>query len=895
MPTGELTMENLDILFVNPSAQAGIYQGLADSLTAIEPPLWSRLLASYMTVKGASVEILDPEASGMSAEECVDAAAALNPRLVVVVVQGHQPSASSQTMPAAIHFCQRFKAEREDIPVLVVGGHPAALPERTLEETGADAVCTGEGPITIQRFLEAIKSGITHSVSWGAVAGLCWNMPPVFINGPAPNVWNLTEKMPGGIWDKLPMDRYRAHGWHAFTNGCERKPYASIYTSLGCPWACLFCNIQNPFREGDFLKYGGKANSYRLWLPSHVVNEIQELVEKYGVTNIKIADEMFVLNKNHVGNICNEIIRRNLGDKLNLWCYARIDTLKDERLMEKMRAAGIRWCGVGIESMSEHVRDGVDKNDFTVRDIFKACERLRRQDICLAANFMFGLPDDDEKSMNETLDMIFDIMPEWLNVYCFPGDADVFTPDGIKRIDSVQSGDEVCVKGSIGIVGKSVSRLYNGQLVTIKSRYLPAVSMTPEHPVLIVPIKRSGKRNQWRGLPVINGEPRWKSAGHLVPWNDKKKRAEYDAVVVPKNLFPTIQETTVDFSPYIKARSQTGPGGQLGPVGKRYLTPWPVTPVLAEFFGWYVADGCRGGAKTNSVIICTNGQNPEEAKRVRELVRDCFGFKTYLVRRKNTNAVIVGFTSKVLRRALSEIFGASADEKRIPRFISEARKQIVEAFLAGYVAGDGTSKPNKNGQKSVISCSRALILQVMALLMKIGIMPGYCSVHTPERTIRGRVIRASTHHMAYWTGKETRYFLQDDQYYYLPIRSISESHFEGRVFNFSTTDGTYAIPFIVHNCTVAYPGTVLYRQALENGWELPDSWSGYSHHAYDYLPLRTRHLTAAEVLRFRDEAFQKFYGSPSYQSRVLTKFGPRAVVEVQEMVRVPLRRKLLGD
>ena len=46
-------------------------------------------------------------------------------------------------------------------------------------------------------------------------------------------------------------------------------------------------------------------------------------------------------------------------------------------------------------------------------------------------------------------------------------------------------------------------------------------------------------------------------------------------------------------------------------------------------------------------------------------------------------------------------------------------------------------------------------------------------------------------------------------------------------------------------------------------------------------------------LRFRDDAFQKFYKSPSYQSHILTKFGPRAVVEVQEMARVPLRRKLL--
>ena len=94
-------------------------------------------------------------------------------------------------------------------------------------------------------------------------------------------------------------------------------------------------------------------------------------------------------------------------------------------------------------------------------------------------------------------------------------------------------------------------------------------------------------------------------------------------------------------------------------------------------------------------------------------------------------------------------------------------------------------------------------------------------------------------------------------------------------------------------CAMAYPGSPLYDQAIRDGWPLPDTWSGYSQHSFDTFPLPTKYLSSAEVLAFRDAAFQKFYNSPSYQSRVLTKFGPRAVVEVQEMARVPLRRKLL--
>src|SRR5689334_1122173 len=98
--------------------------------------------------------------------------------------------------------------------------------------------------------------------------------------------------MPGGCWDLLPMDKYRSYAHHAWTNNFESKPYASIYTSLGCPFRCSFCMIQSPFVEGDNLQFDGKANSYRLWSPAVVINEIETLVDKYGVKNIRIDDEM---------------------------------------------------------------------------------------------------------------------------------------------------------------------------------------------------------------------------------------------------------------------------------------------------------------------------------------------------------------------------------------------------------------------------------------------------------------------------------------------------------------------------------------------------------------------------------------------------------------------------
>ena len=129
-------------------------------------------------------------------------------------------------------------------------------------------------------------------------------------NPAAALVMDLDAEMRGCAWDLLPMSRYRAHNWHCFGN-LPRQPYAAIYTTLGCPYHCSFCCIQAPFKNGEkVLGLGPAVNSYRFWSPDRVVDEIDHLVEVYGIRNIKLADEMFVLNERHVVGICDRLIER---------------------------------------------------------------------------------------------------------------------------------------------------------------------------------------------------------------------------------------------------------------------------------------------------------------------------------------------------------------------------------------------------------------------------------------------------------------------------------------------------------------------------------------------------------------------------------------------------------
>jgi radical SAM superfamily enzyme YgiQ (UPF0313 family) len=411
---------SLDILFVNPPSRTQVYQSLGNDLAAVENPVWAGLLASFCRRRGLEVAILDAEAEQLAADVVADRVGELDPLLVAVVVYGHQPSASTQNMTAAGRVCSAIKKQDPRRRVMLVGGHVAALPERTLREEDADFVAGGEGLHTLVELVAALKSTRPRL---DQVAGLWYRDDDgIRFNTDRPLIADLDQQIPDQAWDLLPMECYRAHNWHCL-DGSKRQPYAAIYTTLGCPYHCSFCCIQAPFRAGEQAQgLRESANSYRYWTPEHVVRQIDLLVHRYGVRNIKIADEMFVLNRKHVLGICDLLIERKYD--LNIWAYARVDTIKDG-MLDKLRAAGFTWLALGIEAGSERVRADVDKR-FGQDEVFDVVQKIRAAGIHVIGNYIFGLPEDDLDSMQATLDLAIELNCEFANFYsamAYPGSA----------------------------------------------------------------------------------------------------------------------------------------------------------------------------------------------------------------------------------------------------------------------------------------------------------------------------------------------------------------------------------------------------------------------------------------------------------------------------------------
>lgn len=403
--------KNLDILLIKPGSQKELYGKLnKELLTAIEPPLWVGLIATFVRKRGYSVQVVDAEAECLSPSSIIDRIIEVNPLLVGIIVSGTNPSASTMNMVGTRAILEEIARRNVLVKTLVGGLHPSALPKQTMEEEKTDFVCEGEGVYTIAELLEVLRKD--SGTKEFKIKGLWYRKDgEIAANKRAPLVKNLDEELPYVSWDLLPMERYRAHNWHCFQEpGQKRQPYTVVYTSLGCSFKCHFCCINAIF--------GGAGMRYRS--PAKVIEEIDTLVNTYGVRNIKIIDEMFVLNEGHVQDICDLIIQR--GYKLNIWAYARINSV-NEKLLRKLKEAGFTWLAYGIESGSNRVLKSVTKG-ITVEKTKQVVKLTQDIGINVGANYIFGLPEDDLQSMQDTLNLAMELNCEFVNMYCataYPG------------------------------------------------------------------------------------------------------------------------------------------------------------------------------------------------------------------------------------------------------------------------------------------------------------------------------------------------------------------------------------------------------------------------------------------------------------------------------------------
>ena len=414
----------MHICFINPNSNSKNYQSLANKYAAIETPTWSLLLAQSCRSVGFKVSILDCLAENLSDEEAFDRLADMNPKLLCIVVYGQNVNAGSTNMHGASQLANYLKEKNNKFKISLIGSHVQALPRETMEkEKSFDFAFINEGVYALRNVLKSnLKFDELKNIN-GLVLRDSKNSKIIF-TGPEKVV--PTERMdidlPGYAWDLLPykekpFDLYRSPMWHAEYLEDNRSPYAAIQTSIGCQFKCEFCMI-NIVNKNDTEEIGvaSNYNKMRFWSPEFIIKEFDKLF-KYGVKTIKITDEMFLLNKKYYMEVCRLLSERNLDDEFKFWAYSRIDTVRDPETLSLVRKAGIKWLCLGIESGNKEIRLEVTKGRFEDVDVEKVVRQIEEADINVMANYIYGLPLDSEKTIQETFELSKELCTLGWNTY----------------------------------------------------------------------------------------------------------------------------------------------------------------------------------------------------------------------------------------------------------------------------------------------------------------------------------------------------------------------------------------------------------------------------------------------------------------------------------------------
>lgn len=363
-------------------------------------PLWLIYAAAICEKEGFDVEFLDAPATPLGYDDAFAYIVEHGEGTKLFVVDTSTPSIYSD-----IAFADNLKELYPDVFVMLVGTHPSALPEETLNNSrSVDAVAMHEFDYIVRDVAKALEAGEDPF----RVPGLAWcdAQRKVTVNEPYPFIADLDEIPFAAEFIKKHLNE------RDYFFAASAYPEIQIFTGRGCPARCTFCVYPQTMH----------GHKYRLRSPENVVDEFQYIADNFpDVKEVVIEDDTFTVRKERVVEICNLLIERGLHKKLRWLCNARVNL--DYDTMVLMKKAGCHLIIPGIESGSQEILNNIRKGT-TLAQVEQYMADAKRAKIKVHACYMVGNKGETKETMQQTLDLAMRLKADTAQFYPllpFPG------------------------------------------------------------------------------------------------------------------------------------------------------------------------------------------------------------------------------------------------------------------------------------------------------------------------------------------------------------------------------------------------------------------------------------------------------------------------------------------
>ena len=290
--------------------------------------------------------------------------------------------------------------------LIISGGVNARNRMRKFFDSGVDIICTSEAEKTIVDIAQMVSR---RQNDWDKIPMISFLSDNKIVRSSATAdiIWNLDD-LPMPAWHLLPNERYwkirRPHGGHFHPD--EELRYASMMTSLGCPFACSYCHIAS--EKGKYSDLSGPIGRFRVKSDERVLQEL-EILKNMGVKQVFIEDDsIFGLKRRGI-----RLIEKIIGMGLEILDVNGVNIIHmvkkgvpDEEVIELLVKAGFRDITLAFESANDRIirQYASRKWDINKTDVTGLIKTINKYDLRVAGNFMIGYPDETRQEIEKTVE-----------------------------------------------------------------------------------------------------------------------------------------------------------------------------------------------------------------------------------------------------------------------------------------------------------------------------------------------------------------------------------------------------------------------------------------------------------------------------------------------------------
>lgn len=403
------------VLLMNPPGKCFVRKvdGSIVERKHCQPPLGLVYLAASCLNAGYEVELLDILAEGYDNEVLSEHFIVYGLDIDTVLARIGQSKPDiigmsilfSHVASECYSILHRIRETYPDIPIVLGGHHPSAMPETVMENPDIDYVMIGECDTTFPQFLDALNGeggldevrGLYYREN-GAVRSTMDGVRPAksgptykyYFRKDGPNPGDL-ETIPMPAWHLLDMERYWKSHVRMGGGNVMRERYFPMVSSRGCPHTCYFCT--SPLMGG----YKG----YRKRTVEDVCAEIRWLKDVYGVQEIQFLDDNFFISVPRVKELLKALAEQFPDVVFSVPAGTEANALDDE-VIELMARANFYRVILALEAGDQQIQDALIDKRVDLARVPSIVAKCKEVGLEVRGYFMLGFPNEKRAQIMHT-------------------------------------------------------------------------------------------------------------------------------------------------------------------------------------------------------------------------------------------------------------------------------------------------------------------------------------------------------------------------------------------------------------------------------------------------------------------------------------------------------------